>query len=159
MFQSGAWEGYWEQRGFSRGVMRSLVLTFAADGTISGSGRDSVGKFTFEGTFTAAGEVTLQKQYIGAHAVSYKGRADVDGGIAGKWEIPPYDSGAFAMTPAACPPTAPVRKARARRPAIPPVPDTTAEAASPAPDTGAAVTPAEPERPHPLRRRRPPAAP
>jgi hypothetical protein len=41
------WSGWWEQRGYGRQEMRNLVLNVGPDGSLSGSGEDCVGKFTF----------------------------------------------------------------------------------------------------------------
>jgi hypothetical protein len=78
--------------------MHDLVLHFA-DGRIEGSGVDVIGRFTFEGTYDEAGGVTLVKQYIGRHRVTYHGRYDGEGTIFGEWSIPPLWRGPFALRP------------------------------------------------------------
>lgn len=155
MFQSGEWEGYWLQkmgRKMHKGPMCPLAFVFTPDGIVQGRGEDEVGKFTFKGKFNEMGEVEMRKKYLGAHAVTYKGRADGTGGISGTWTISGFMSGEFAIKPvvsesvAVVEETAVAEKPRKRR----------AKPAPAEPLPSAAVTPAEPERPSPLRRRRSP---
>lgn len=98
MFHSGAWEGFWEADGYDRGWMRPLALRFA-DGYVEGEGEDVIGSFTFRGTYSAAGQVVLTKQYLGQHAVRYDGQADEGGGLVGRWSIGPDWGGPFALRP------------------------------------------------------------
>ena len=87
MYPSGRWEGFWVQESYGRQPMREFELRFE-DGTITGSGKDMVGRFTFSGAYDAAtGRVLMVKQYIGKHAVRYSGEPDGEGCIQGTWEI------------------------------------------------------------------------
>jgi hypothetical protein len=81
------WTGWWEQRGLGRHTMHKLVLDVAADGTVTGGGEDCVGPFTFAGQFRPDGTVSLVKQYLGRHSVSYEG-CNCGEGIFGTWSIP-----------------------------------------------------------------------
>ena len=94
------WTGWWEQRRLGRRMMHNLVLDVAADGEVSGSGDDCIGPFTFEGQFRADGTVSLIKQYIGRHWVSYEGQNSGEG-IFGTWCISGYWTGKFALRPLA----------------------------------------------------------
>jgi hypothetical protein len=110
MFPSGAWRGYWDQLHWGRQEMHDLTLRFG-NGAVEGSGRDVIGAFTFQGTYDAAGGVTLVKQYLGRHRVLYQGRHDGEGTIFGRWSIGDLWTGQFALAPArtAQPPDAPIR--------------------------------------------------
>jgi len=99
MYFTGPWQGYWEQARYGRQPMIDLVLSFAK-GVIRGSGKDIVGRFTFHGSYDqATGAVVMTKQYLGAHAVDYRGQYDGEGTIFGHWSIGPNWSGPFALTP------------------------------------------------------------
>jgi hypothetical protein len=86
-FPSGRWTGFWTQRHFPSGKhTMELHLTFN-HGEIQGNGRDWVGPFTIKGRYNlASGRCHWIKQYIGRHAVSYRGFNEGKG-IWGKWEI------------------------------------------------------------------------
>ncbi|MDY3558885.1 hypothetical protein R5W23_006061 [Gemmata sp. JC673] len=99
MFPSGRWKGFWEAAGWGRRWMDELTLRFAG-GRIEGEGWDCVGRFTFGGTYTDAGELSLMKQYIGQHAIRYEGRVDGEGAVIGRWTGAPGWSGPFALMPA-----------------------------------------------------------
>ena len=87
MYPSGRWEGFWVQEHYGRQSMRAFELHFA-DGTITGGGKDIVGRFTFTGAYdTKTGRVLMVKQYVGKHAVRYTGEPDGEGSIQGTWEI------------------------------------------------------------------------
>merc|ERR1712226_1787458 len=62
-------------------------------GNIYGGGSDAVGSFTISGTWSD--EVQFSKQYTGAHAVMYKGKADNGNKVVGTWEIPGNCDGTF----------------------------------------------------------------
>jgi hypothetical protein len=94
------WTGWWEQYGLGRRTMHNLVLEVAAGGVVTGSGEDCIGPFTFEGQFRADGTVSLTKQYIGRHWVSYKGQNSGEG-IFGTWWISDFWTGKFALRPLA----------------------------------------------------------
>lgn len=97
MTNTGAWRGYWEQRGFGRQPMHDLALRFNG-GAIHGQGVDCIGRFTFEGTCDNRGKVVLVKQYHGRHQVLYQGQFDGEGTIFGRWSIGPFDSGDFVLS-------------------------------------------------------------
>src|SRR4051794_14865369 len=77
--------------------MHDLVLHFEG-GRIEGRGAGVVGRFTFAGTYDERGNVTLTKQYVGKHAVLYRGTYDGEGTIFGRWSIGKLFSGPFALT-------------------------------------------------------------
>lgn len=105
MYPSGRWEGFWVQAEWGRQAMTPFTLNFA-DGTVTGSGLDVIGRFTFSGTYDGAtGEVRMVKHYIGKHRVLYVGRPDGEGSIQGTWSIGPDWTGPFLMRPAVAKPT------------------------------------------------------
>lgn len=55
-------------------------------GAIFGDGHDTVGKFKINGLWIEGGYVEFTKQYLGAHAVIYRGLSDGKN-IDGTWEI------------------------------------------------------------------------
>ena len=99
------WTGWWEQRGLGRRTMHNLVLDVAANGVVKGGGDDCIGPFTFAGQFRADGTVSLIKQYIGRHWVSYEGLNSGEG-IFGTWCISGLWTGKFALRPIAESPAA-----------------------------------------------------
>ena len=58
-------------------------------GKISGAGEDTNGKFFIEGSIHHNGHLEFTKQYIGKHAVHYKGQRNYRQ-IVGQWSIPDY---------------------------------------------------------------------
>jgi hypothetical protein len=96
MFPSGRWRGFWEQQGWGRQWMEELHLTFA-EGTVTGSGKDCIGGFAFNGSYTAKGEIFLEKQYFGRHSVQYQGRVGGEGAVMGFWSIWGRMSGPFVL--------------------------------------------------------------
>ena len=90
------WTGWWEQRGLGRRTMHNLVLDVVANGVVTGSGDDCIGPITFEGQFRHDGTVSLIKQYIDRHWVSYEGQ-DSGEGIFGTWCISGFWTGKFAL--------------------------------------------------------------
>jgi len=99
MYPSGPWQGFWEQRGWGRQTMHDLVFLFQ-DGTVTGEGRDLIGRFTFRGEFTPHGTIRMIKQYIDRHDVLYQGVYDGEGSIHGTWSIGDLWTGLFALSPA-----------------------------------------------------------
>jgi hypothetical protein len=102
-FPSGPWTGFWVQRPEypNRQWMRDLQLTFK-DGRVAGLGSDSVGDFSFVGTYDLkTGAVVLHKQYERAHGVRYEGRNENDGmWVWGVWQlVGSTDRGGFHMWP------------------------------------------------------------
>jgi hypothetical protein len=102
MYPSGSWEGFWVQEYYGRQPMRAFTLHFA-DGSITGVGKDIVGRFTISGAYDrATGRVLMVKQYLGKHAVRYTGEPDGEGSIQGTWEITSdygRNSGTFLLRP------------------------------------------------------------
>jgi hypothetical protein len=96
MYPSGLWRGYWEQPIFGRQPMHDLMLSFS-NGTISGQGRDVIGRFTFSGTYDTQGNVQMTKQYLGRHQVLYVGHYDGEGTIFGNWSIV-FSRGPFVLS-------------------------------------------------------------
>lgn len=97
MFPSGKWAGFWEQAIFGRQPMTEFELRFGPDGTVTGEGRDVIGRFTFSGRCTVDGMVRMVKQYVGKHRVLYEGRHAGEGLIVGTWSIGEYWKGHFEM--------------------------------------------------------------
>ncbi len=105
MYPSGKWDGFWVSPGMGRQAMTAFALHFDA-GAITGSGRDVVGRFTFEGAYDeTTGDVRMVKQYLGRHAVLYVGRPDGEGSIQGMWSIGPRHTGPFLLRPVLPKPT------------------------------------------------------
>src|SRR6185369_7073373 len=78
-----------------------LSLAFAG-GKISGEGTDFIGPFVMSGHYDlTSGKVTIRKQYLGHHLVSYEGNAEIDQGIWGLWTIPDVGKDGFHMWPKA----------------------------------------------------------
>jgi hypothetical protein len=95
MALSGRWQGYWEAAGWGRRPMR---LTLRLDeGLVEGEGDDCIGQFTFRGHYDSRGNVSMVKQYIGQHRLSYEGTYDGEGTIFGRWSYSPSWTGVFAL--------------------------------------------------------------
>jgi hypothetical protein len=85
-FPSGPWTGFYLQYWMPGRHQTDLDLSWS-NGTITGEGRDKAGAFTIDGTYdTTTGRCEWTKQYIGRHAVTYRGVND-GRGIWGVWEI------------------------------------------------------------------------
>jgi hypothetical protein len=67
------------------------------DNRIEGEGDDCIGPFTFQGHYDTHGNVSMVKQYIGQHRLSYQGTYDGEGTIFGRWVYSPSWTGAFAL--------------------------------------------------------------
>ena len=108
MYPSGKWDGFWVQEGYGRQPMRAFALRFAG-GTVTGSGTDILGRFTFSGAYDVqTGRVLMVKQYIGKHAVQYNGDPDGEGPIQGTWVIDYHGvrlTGSFLLRPVVRKPT------------------------------------------------------
>ncbi|MEO0470255.1 MAG: hypothetical protein AAF206_11580 [Bacteroidota bacterium] len=79
-------QGWWEQAETGRQPMEGLMIQI--DGNrISGSGYDMVGAFTFEGTLTEDNDVLMTKQYLGEHALVYRGAYNGADKMWGIWEV------------------------------------------------------------------------
>jgi len=79
-------DGWWQQPGLGRQAMLELRLGFDV-GTVSGSGHDIIGIFTFRGTVSEDGRIAMVKQYLGQHSVDYVGSYDGEGTLFGQWRI------------------------------------------------------------------------
>ena len=99
-FPSGPWVGFWIQDGWGNQRM-SLSLAFA-NGRVTGSGRDIVGRFDFSGTYDLkSGRVEMVKHYdTRVHLVSYNGANQGDGmWLWGVWNILAAYRGGFHLWP------------------------------------------------------------
>jgi hypothetical protein len=103
-FPGGAWTGFFLQSWLPGRQPTDLILTWC-DGVVEGSGSDWVGPYTVAGEYDVlTGRCGWVKQYVGRHAVSYRGTADA-GGVWGVWEIRQFgglyvDRGGFHLWPA-----------------------------------------------------------
>jgi hypothetical protein len=85
-FPSGKWVGFFLDRRLPGRHQMELTLSFAA-GHMTGTGQDRVGAFTFDGNYsTADGKCEWVKQYLRAHAITYRGFNEGKG-IWGTWEL------------------------------------------------------------------------
>jgi hypothetical protein len=85
-FPSGAWTGYFLQYWLPGRHTTNVDLT-CSNGELTGTGRDFVGPYTIDGSYDiATGRCEWTKQYLGKHAVAYRGVNDGHG-IWGVWEI------------------------------------------------------------------------
>ena len=102
-FPSGVWTGFFLQPGRPGRHWMEIRLTFG-NGSMSGTGRDFVGRFKFDGKYELeTGKCWWSKQYIGQHDVTYEGYNEGKG-IWGVWEIPAAGSngrGGFYIWPKA----------------------------------------------------------
>lgn len=85
-FPSGPWVGFYTYAGSKRKYMMNLMLEFKKE-KMTGEGADGVGMFIISGSYSSAsGECSWVKQYIGRHAVDYKGYREGKG-IWGNWTL------------------------------------------------------------------------
>ncbi len=97
LYPSGPWTGFYNYGPGDRHRM-DLELTFA-NGIMSGTGSDDVGRFRIKGRYDAsAGECHWTKSYLGAHDVYYRGFREGKG-IWGTWEITIHSHGGFHIWP------------------------------------------------------------
>jgi hypothetical protein len=97
-FPSGKWVGFFLDRRLPGKHQMEMVLSFSA-GKLTGTGRDRVGPFTFDGTYDVAdGKCAWLKQYVGAHAINYRGFNEGKG-IWGTWEYYSVVTGGFHIWP------------------------------------------------------------
>lgn len=84
-FPSGKWVGFFLDRRLPGRHQMEINLTFAA-GRLTGTGRDRVGTFTFDGSYDVTdGKCAWVKQYVHAHTIMYRGFNE-GRGIWGTWE-------------------------------------------------------------------------
>jgi hypothetical protein len=87
-FPSGPWIGFFLQREIPGRHQMELHLTFR-QGSMTGEGRDWVGKFVIKGRYsTEDGRCYWHKRYLAKHDVFYQGYNEGKG-IWGTWELPP----------------------------------------------------------------------
>lgn len=85
-FPSGEWVGFYTYAGRTRKYLMDLILEFK-NGVMTGEGADGIGSFVISGGYSEQnGECSWAKQYVGRHAVQYKGFRDGKG-IWGNWII------------------------------------------------------------------------
>ncbi len=85
-FPSGKWVGFFLDRRLPGKHQMEMTLTFAG-GTLTGTGRDRVGSFTFAGTYDVVdGQCVWEKKYVSAHALDYRGFNEGKG-IWGTWSM------------------------------------------------------------------------
>ena len=86
-FPTGPWLGFFSDGRLRAKAWMELELVFR-HGRAAGAGRDRVGKFRLTGSYSVAdGRCTLEKGYLGGHAVQYQGYNE-GRGIWGGWSIP-----------------------------------------------------------------------
>jgi hypothetical protein len=118
-FPSGKWAGFWTDKRVPGKHQMELILTFA-NGSMIGSGRDFVGSFNIDGAYQINdGLCVFVKQYVGKHAVGYRGFNEGKG-IWGTWELSQQGikvTGGFHIWPEGMPdPTQPVLEEEAEAP-------------------------------------------
>ena len=97
LFPSGPWTGFYNYLPGDRHRM-DLHLAFT-NGSMSGEGKDDVGRFLIKGRYDAATrECHWTKSYVGAHDVFYRGFREGKG-IWGTWEITAQNHGGFQIWP------------------------------------------------------------
>ncbi len=85
-FPSGPWTGFYLQYWLPGRHTTDVRLSWRG-GRMSGTGHDDVGAYTVDGSYdVATGRCEWVKQYLGKHAVAYRGVND-GRGIWGVWEI------------------------------------------------------------------------
>src|SRR5437867_3811958 len=85
-FPSGPWTGFFLQSCLPGRQTTTLHLV-CRDGELAGTGQDWVGSYTIDGRYELdTGRCEWTKQYLGKHAVAYRGVND-GRGIWGVWEI------------------------------------------------------------------------
>src|SRR5579871_3130443 len=86
-FPSGPWTGFFLQYWMPGRHKTNLHLT-CQGGQLTGTGQDWVGPYTIDGSYNpGTGRCEWTKQYLGRHAVTYRGVND-GRGIWGTWELP-----------------------------------------------------------------------
>jgi len=84
VFRSGDWHGYYVQGG-QQGDM-DFKLTFS-DGKISGGGVDSIGDFSFHGTYDSNIKTVHIIKAYSTHQVVYQGGKTAQGTLEGSWRV------------------------------------------------------------------------
>lgn len=102
-FPSGPWTGFFLQL-WLPGRHTTTMRLIWCNGVLAGTGEDWVGLYTIDGHYDlASGQCVWTKQYLGKHAVAYRGVND-GRGIWGVWEIRQFgglyiDRGGFHIWP------------------------------------------------------------
>lgn len=94
---SGEWEGFYCYKNSSQQYKMESHLNFKK-GTISGSGNDDVGAFTWHGVYNLDNYKVEMVKHYASHNVLYNGDID-ENGIWGLWKISDYSSGGFHIWP------------------------------------------------------------
>jgi len=99
-YPSGPWIGFYLYEANSIRHRQELTLNFK-QGNLSGDGLDGVGAFIIRGKYAReTREVWWTKNYLGGHAVFYRGFREGKG-IWGTWEINSFARGGFKIWPKA----------------------------------------------------------
>ena len=86
-FPSGKWTGFFTYHGAAHQFPMDLLLEFQ-EGKMTGEGNDAIGPFIIFGAYSSAsGECSWIKQYVGQHAVDYRGFKEAKD-IWGTWTLP-----------------------------------------------------------------------
>ncbi len=86
LFPSGPWVGFYNYSRSNEKHRMDLDLSFA-NGNMTGTGADDVGRFLIKGRYdSGAKECYWTKSYVGAHDVFYRGFREGKG-IWGVWEL------------------------------------------------------------------------
>jgi len=98
LFPSGPWVGFYKYSRSNEKHRMDLDLSFA-NGNMTGTGADDVGRFLIKGRYdSGAKECYWTKSYVGAHDVFYRGFREGKG-IWGTWEIGMASRGGFHIWP------------------------------------------------------------
>ena len=120
-FPSGKWVGFFLDRRLPGKHQMEMALTFAA-GKMTGSGRDRVGPFTFDGTYNVIdGKCEWVKAYVGSHSINYRGFNEGKG-IWGTWDYSTVTGGFHIWPEGMADPTQPRLEEEADVPVEPSAP-------------------------------------
>jgi hypothetical protein len=93
---SGDWIGFYQQHGCNH--VTEMFVEYDDD-YLTGSGRDTVGEFSIQGTYdSTTRELSWIKAYHGAHSVHYRGFYE-NGSIWGVWTVSTMARGGFRIWP------------------------------------------------------------
>lgn len=99
LFPSGDWYGYYTYDWQDERYPMEMNIQFHSDHMLSASGGDPVGEFTCYGFYNESQlSCSWEKQYRGAHDVTYYGKRISRGMIVGSWSLLPQ-SGTFVIWP------------------------------------------------------------
>ena len=86
-FPSGVWEGIYKYPSEHNGSRHEMHFTLNfKDGTVTGTGTDDVGGFSWRGTYNVDSFVVVMTKSYATHNVYYEGMAD-EIGIYGGWNL------------------------------------------------------------------------